>query len=40
MAKYRTCEYCGAHLDHCEPCDCLKNKQEGEQTEGNDSDAA
>ena len=22
MAKYRTCQWCGAHLDHGERCDC------------------
>ena len=22
MAKYRVCEYCGAHLDFGERCDC------------------
>ena len=22
MAKYKTCQHCGAHLDHGELCDC------------------
>lgn len=24
--KYRTCQYCGAHLDHGEKCECQKSK--------------
>lgn len=23
MAQYRTCPYCGAHLDSGEKCDCM-----------------
>lgn len=23
---FRTCEYCGAHLDPGEPCDCRKEE--------------
>lgn len=23
MAQYRTCQWCGAHLDHGERCDCM-----------------
>lgn len=25
--KYKTCPYCGAHLDPCEPCDCDKKEE-------------
>lgn len=26
--QYRECPYCGAHLDHGEPCDCCQEKRE------------
>lgn len=26
--QYRECPYCGAHLDHGEPCDCRQEKRE------------
>lgn len=31
MAKYRTCPFCGAHLDHGERCDCREEKEETEE---------
>lgn len=34
--KYRTCPYCGAHLDPSEPCDC----EEKEETAPGDAGAA
>ena len=30
MAEYKECEYCGAHLDPAEKCDCRDKKKEGE----------
>ena len=24
MSYYRTCPYCGSHLDPCERCDCIE----------------
>lgn len=46
--KFNTCDYCGAHLDHGERCDCEKSrnktsapdnnfsKNNKERTKGND----
>ena len=28
MPQYKTCPYCGAHLDHGERCDCRDEKRE------------
>ena len=29
MSYYRTCPYCGSHLDPCERCDCKENAAPG-----------
>ena len=29
MSYYRTCPYCGSHLDPCECCDCKENAAPG-----------
>ncbi len=31
-AQYKTCPYCGAHLDPGERCDCLDRAQEERET--------
>lgn len=28
MSYFRTCEYCGGHLDPSEKCDCRERKQQ------------
>ena len=33
MAQYKTCPYCGAHLDHGEICDCKKSENASAATE-------
>lgn len=30
MAYYRTCEFCGVHLDPGERCDCRKDQEPAE----------
>lgn len=42
MAKFKTCEHCGAALDHGESCDCLSTgdrKKAEEQTKSGEYDA-
>ena len=29
MSYYRTCPYCGSHLDPCERCDCKERAAPG-----------
>lgn len=29
MSYYRTCPYCGSHLDPCERCDCKESAAPG-----------
>ncbi len=35
---YKTCPYCGAHLDPGETCDCQKETAQSDQGEGNSSE--
>ena len=35
MPYYRTCPYCGAHLDYGERCDCQKEPEANSQALGN-----
>ncbi len=32
MAKYETCDDCGANLDHGESCDCKEDEEQQEET--------
>lgn len=34
MMNYKTCPYCGAHLDPGEQCDCRENEKEPEDSRG------
>ena len=33
MAKYTTCDDCGANLDHGESCDCTEDERQAEAEE-------
>lgn len=35
MSYYRTCPYCGAHLDPGERCDCQRESEANCQARGN-----
>lgn len=37
MPYYRTCPYCGAHLDPCETCDCQHDTKEDCNNDGNEN---
>ena len=32
MAQYRTCPWCGDHLDHGERCECMDRRPEAVET--------
>lgn len=37
MPYYRTCPYCGAHLDPGEKCDCNETQKEDNNYVGNEN---
>lgn len=36
--KYKVCDYCGAHLDNGETCDCRKNEDDSDNERSADND--